>query len=123
MNTTQQPVAIITGASSGIGLGVTQALLEHGWRVVATSRTISKSKDLKPSPDLVLVDGEVSKKETAVKVVEAAGRALLSRPANETLRRGKGRARRRRVGRHEDGLNCDFLRREDWRCKFKREQE
>jgi len=72
MNTTQQPVAIITGASSGIGLGVTQALLERGWRVVATSRTISKSQDLKPSPDLVRVDGGVSKTETAVKVVEAA---------------------------------------------------
>ena len=72
MQATQQPVAIVTGASSGIGLGVTQALLERGWRVVGTSRTISKSKDLKPSPDLVLVDGEVSKKETAVKVVEAA---------------------------------------------------
>ena len=71
MNTTQQPVAIITGASSGIGLGLTQALLEGGWRVVATSRTISKSKELTASPDLVLVDGEVSKKETAVKVVEA----------------------------------------------------
>ena len=71
MNTTEQPVAI-TGASSGIGLGVTQALLARGWRVVATSRTVSKSKDLKPSPDLVLVDGEVSKKETAVKVVGAA---------------------------------------------------
>lgn len=71
MNTFQQPVAIITGASSGIGLGVTQALLERRWRVVGTSRTISKSKDLKPSPDLVLVDGEVSKKETAIKVVEA----------------------------------------------------
>ena len=55
MNTTQQPVAIITGASSGIGLGVTQALLERGWRVVATSRTISKSQDLKRSPDLDLV--------------------------------------------------------------------
>jgi NAD(P)-dependent dehydrogenase (short-subunit alcohol dehydrogenase family) len=38
----------------------------------APPRTISKSKDLKPSPDLVLVDGEVSKKETAVKVLEAA---------------------------------------------------
>ena len=74
MKTTQQSVAIVTGASSGIGLGVTQALLERGWRVVGTSRTISKSKDLKPSPDLVLVDGEVSKKETAVKVVEAAVR-------------------------------------------------
>ena len=72
MRATQQPVSIVTGASSGIGLGVTQALLERNWRVVATSRTISKSKDLKPSPNLVLVDGEVSKKETAVKVVEAA---------------------------------------------------
>ena len=72
MERNQQPVAIVTGASSGIGLGVTHALLERGWRVVGTSRTISKSKDLKPSPDLILVDGEVSKKETAVKVVEAA---------------------------------------------------
>jgi len=57
MNTTQQPVAIVTGASSGIGLGVTQTLLERGWRVVATSRTINESKDLKPSPDLVPVGG------------------------------------------------------------------
>ena len=56
---TGQLVAIVTGASSGIGLGVTQALLERGWRVVGTSRTISKSKDLKPSPDLVLVDGGI----------------------------------------------------------------
>jgi NAD(P)-dependent dehydrogenase (short-subunit alcohol dehydrogenase family) len=69
---TQQLVAIVTGASSGIGLGVTQALLERGWRVVATSRMISQSKDLKPSPDLVLVDGDISKKDTAVKVVDAA---------------------------------------------------
>jgi len=64
--------AIVTGASSGIGLGVTQALLERGWQVVATARTITTSKDLKPSPDLVLVDGDIGKKETAVKVVEAA---------------------------------------------------
>jgi len=69
---TQKPVAIVTGASSGIGLGITQALLERGWSVVATSRTISKSKDLKPSTDLVLVDGEISKKETAIKVADAA---------------------------------------------------
>ena len=72
MNTSQQPVAIVTGASRGIGLGVTQALLERGWRVVGTSRTISSSKDLTPSADLVLVDGDVSKKETAIKVVDAA---------------------------------------------------
>jgi NAD(P)-dependent dehydrogenase (short-subunit alcohol dehydrogenase family) len=64
--------AIVTGASSGIGLGITRALLEHGYRVVATSRTISKSKDLQPSTDLVLLDGDISKKETAIIVAEAA---------------------------------------------------
>ena len=47
-------------------------MLEHGYRVVGTSRTITKSKELKPSADLVLIDGEASKKETAVKVVETA---------------------------------------------------
>jgi NAD(P)-dependent dehydrogenase (short-subunit alcohol dehydrogenase family) len=69
---TETKTAIVTGASSGIGLGITQALLERGWQVVATSRAISKSDDLKPSADLVLVDGDAGKKETAVKVVEAA---------------------------------------------------
>ena len=72
MNTTEQPVAIVTGASSGIGLGITQALLDRGWNVVGTSRTISKSRDLKPSPELILVDGEASKKQTATEVVDAA---------------------------------------------------
>jgi NAD(P)-dependent dehydrogenase (short-subunit alcohol dehydrogenase family) len=73
-NTDKKEVAIVTGASSGIGLGITRALLEHGYRVVANSRTISKSKDLKPSADLVLVDGDIGKKETAIKVVDAAVR-------------------------------------------------
>jgi NAD(P)-dependent dehydrogenase (short-subunit alcohol dehydrogenase family) len=72
MKFTQQPVAIVTGASSGIGLGLTQALFERGYRVVANSRSISSSKDLKSSEDLVLVDGDIGKKEIAVKVVETA---------------------------------------------------
>src|SRR5262249_47677909 len=71
-NSNKQPVAIVTGASSGVGLGITRSLLERRYRVVANSRTISKSKDLKPSADLVLVDGDIGKKETAIKVVEAA---------------------------------------------------
>jgi NAD(P)-dependent dehydrogenase (short-subunit alcohol dehydrogenase family) len=65
-------VAIVTGASSGMGLAITQALLERAYRVVANSRRISKSKNLTPSADLVLVDGDIGTKETAVKVVEAA---------------------------------------------------
>ena len=72
MSTNEKSVAIVTGASSGIGLGIAQALLQHGYRVVGTSRTITKSKELKPSSDLVLIDGEASKKETAVKVAESA---------------------------------------------------
>jgi NAD(P)-dependent dehydrogenase (short-subunit alcohol dehydrogenase family) len=64
--------AIVTGASSGIGLGITHALLEQGYNVVANSRTISKSKDLQPSAKLVLVDGDIGKNETAIKVVDAA---------------------------------------------------
>ena len=65
-------VAIVTGASSGLGLGITQALLERDYQVVANSRTIGKSKDLKSSANLVLVDGDIGQKETAVKVVDAA---------------------------------------------------
>ena len=72
MSSNEKPVAIVTGASSGIGLGIVQVLLDRGYRVVGTSRTITKSKELKPSADLVLVDGDVSKKETAVKVADAA---------------------------------------------------
>src|SRR2546425_12171773 len=71
-NTNKRLVAIVTGASSGMGLGITRALLERGYRVVANSRTISQSRELKLSADLVLVDGDIGKRETAVKVVDAA---------------------------------------------------
>src|SRR5580658_1758803 len=64
--------AIVTGASSGVGLGITEALLERGYNVVGNARTISKSTKLKASENLVLVDGDISKKDTAVKVADAA---------------------------------------------------
>jgi len=72
VNTNKKQVAIVTGASSGIGLGITQALLERGYRVVANSRSISESKDLKASEDLLLIDGDIGTKEIAIKVVDAA---------------------------------------------------
>jgi NAD(P)-dependent dehydrogenase (short-subunit alcohol dehydrogenase family) len=71
-DTNGKQVAIVTGASSGMGLGITLALLERGYRVVANSRTISKSRDLKPSAELVLVDGDIGKKDTAIKVADVA---------------------------------------------------
>jgi NAD(P)-dependent dehydrogenase (short-subunit alcohol dehydrogenase family) len=76
MNNNEKPVAIVTGASSGMGLGITQALLDRGYRVVGTSRSITKSKELKPSADLVLIDGDAGRKETAVAVAEAALKAF-----------------------------------------------
>jgi len=71
-NRTEHRTAIVTGASSGLGLGITRALLERGYRVVGNSRTISKSKELNASGDLVLVDGDISKKDTAINVADAA---------------------------------------------------
>jgi hypothetical protein len=37
-----------------MGLGITQALLQHGYRVVANSLNISKSADL------ILVEGDIA---------------------------------------------------------------
>lgn len=62
--------AIVTGASGGIGAGLVEAFLKEGYNVVATSLNVSQS--LTASPGLVLVDGDISKQETAAKVVEAA---------------------------------------------------
>jgi NAD(P)-dependent dehydrogenase (short-subunit alcohol dehydrogenase family) len=53
-------------------LGITEALLERGYRVVGNSRTISKSGTLTPAENLVLVDGDISKKEAAIEVANAA---------------------------------------------------
>ena len=70
--TSNQKVAIVTGASSGIGLGMAKTLLERGYRVVANSRNITKSQTLASSENLLLVDGDIGTKEIAVKVVDAA---------------------------------------------------
>ena len=51
--------AIVTGASSGIGLGIANALLEHGYSVVANARRISDSHTLKVAENLALVDGDI----------------------------------------------------------------
>ena len=64
--------AIVTGASQGIGAGLVKAFLERGYRVVANSRTISKSNAFHDSEDFALVDGDIGQPETAAKVVDTA---------------------------------------------------
>jgi NAD(P)-dependent dehydrogenase (short-subunit alcohol dehydrogenase family) len=65
-------VAIVTGASSGIGLGITKALLARGYAVVATSRNASRGITLVPAAKLAVVDGDVGRAETADRVVAEA---------------------------------------------------
>ncbi len=62
--------AIITGASGGIGSGLVEAFLAEGYHVVATS--LHASPSLAVSRDLVFVDGDIGKQETAARVIEAA---------------------------------------------------
>ncbi len=66
--------AIVTGASSGIGLGLTTALRERDYRVVANSRHITETGRLVPTDNLALVDGDIADPETANRIVETAVR-------------------------------------------------
>src|SRR5713101_5313634 len=67
-------VAIVTGASSGIGLEVTNRLVAKGYRVVANSRNITSAMTLQATDDLKLVDGDIGLPETAQRVVATAMR-------------------------------------------------
>lgn len=68
----ESKTAIVTGASSGIGLAITRALLENRYHVVATARNITKAGVLQVSERCVLVDGNVAERALGVKLSEAA---------------------------------------------------
>jgi NAD(P)-dependent dehydrogenase (short-subunit alcohol dehydrogenase family) len=71
MNSKKQ-TAVITGASSGIGLGLTRAFLGEGFNVVANSRNVTSAGTLVPSDDLLLVDGDVGEVSTAQNLIAKA---------------------------------------------------
>jgi NAD(P)-dependent dehydrogenase (short-subunit alcohol dehydrogenase family) len=72
MNRNGKQTAVITGASSGIGLGLTKGFLEAGFNVVANSRTVTSAGTLTAADDLVLIDGDVGVESTARRIIEAA---------------------------------------------------
>jgi NAD(P)-dependent dehydrogenase (short-subunit alcohol dehydrogenase family) len=61
-------VAIITGASQGIGAGLVAGFRRSGYAVVGTSRSIPSSD----APDYLSVQGDIADAETAERVVERA---------------------------------------------------
>jgi NAD(P)-dependent dehydrogenase (short-subunit alcohol dehydrogenase family) len=61
-------VAIITGASRGIGAGLTAGFRRAGYAVVGTSLSVDSSDE----PDFVTVKGNIAEAETAQRVVDRA---------------------------------------------------
>ena len=66
--TNTQRVAVITGASQGIGAGLVSAYRKLGYAVVANSRTIGDSDD----PMVLTVPGDVSRRGVGLRIVDAA---------------------------------------------------
>ena len=64
----EQKVAIITGASQGIGAALVQAYRDRNYRVVATARSIKPSND----DDVLAVPGDIADWTTAERVVSEA---------------------------------------------------
>lgn len=61
----EQKVAVITGASQGIGAALVQAYRTAGYRVVANSRSIRPVDD----SDMMTVAGDIANPETAERII------------------------------------------------------
>jgi NAD(P)-dependent dehydrogenase (short-subunit alcohol dehydrogenase family) len=71
------PTAIVTGASRGLGLALTRALVERGWRVAVDARDAAALRDAWPdAPADVLVAGDVTDADHRRALVDAAGPAV-----------------------------------------------
>ena len=67
MNSSRK-VAIVTGASQGIGAGLVKAFRDRDYRVVANSRSIKPSSD----PDIVTIAGDIGDRAVAERIVQEA---------------------------------------------------
>jgi NAD(P)-dependent dehydrogenase (short-subunit alcohol dehydrogenase family) len=68
------PTAIVTGASRGLGLALSRALGERGWRLVIDARDAAALEAAAAElPDVVTVPGDVSDPSHRRALVEAAG--------------------------------------------------
>jgi NAD(P)-dependent dehydrogenase (short-subunit alcohol dehydrogenase family) len=76
MQDNTSPTVVITGASSGIGLGLAQAYLERGFNVVANARTAERlaaaAEQLGNPARLLGVAGDIGRRDTAQQLVDRA---------------------------------------------------
>jgi NAD(P)-dependent dehydrogenase (short-subunit alcohol dehydrogenase family) len=62
---TEQKVAIVTGATQGIGADLVKGYRDRNYRIIANSRSIKPSSD----PDVLNVAGDIADPETAERIV------------------------------------------------------
>jgi NAD(P)-dependent dehydrogenase (short-subunit alcohol dehydrogenase family) len=68
---------IVTGASRGLGLALTRALVERGWRIVVDARDPGALARAWPdAPHEVLVAGDIADPEHRRRLVETAGEPI-----------------------------------------------
>jgi NAD(P)-dependent dehydrogenase (short-subunit alcohol dehydrogenase family) len=61
----EQKVAVITGASQGIGAALVEAYLDRNYRVVATARSVKPTGNA----DVLVVPGDIADRKTAERVI------------------------------------------------------
>jgi NAD(P)-dependent dehydrogenase (short-subunit alcohol dehydrogenase family) len=66
----EQKVAIVTGASQGIGAGIVQGYRDNGYLVVANSRNIKPAED----DGVIAIPGDIGERSVAESVVQVAVR-------------------------------------------------
>ncbi|WBL24056.1 SDR family oxidoreductase [Zunongwangia sp. HGR-M22] len=76
MSALKGKVAFITGGSKGIGYGVAEALLNEGFKVAITSRTLESAQDaakeLESKGEIIGLEADVRSYESQQKAVKAA---------------------------------------------------
>jgi len=61
----ESKVAVVTGASQGMGAALVEAFRARGYRVVATARSIKTTND----PDILAVPGDIADRKTAERAI------------------------------------------------------
>ena len=62
---TEQKVAVITGASRGLGAALVKAYRDRDYRVVATARSMKPSNDA----GILIVPGDIAERKTAERAI------------------------------------------------------
>jgi len=61
----EQKVAVVTGASQGIGAALVKAYLDRNYHVVATARSVKPTSN----PDILVVPGDIADRKTAERAI------------------------------------------------------